>query len=158
MDGEARKYPPLPIFPSQLFTLKERDFVMKKQFVSALAAACLTLSLTVPASAGSAVPVPASQAAQVVSALGIMTGDAGGGMNLSSQVTRAEFVTMAVKAAPDGDQIGQAAASPYPDVPRSHWASGYVEAAVGRGLVSGYSDGTFRPNHNITLALSLIHI
>ena len=37
-------------------------------------------------------------------------------------------------------------------MPRSHWASGFVEAAVSKGLVSGYSDGTFRPNKEITLA------
>jgi len=48
--------------------------------------------------------------------------------------------------------VGQAATSPYPDVPRSHWASGYVEAAVGRGLVTAFSDGTFRPNQEIKLA------
>ena len=48
--------------------------------------------------------------------------------------------------------MGQAATSPYPDVPRSHWASGYVEAAVTRGLISGFSDGTFRPNQEIKLA------
>ena len=67
-------------------------------------------------------------------------------------MTRAEFITMAVKALPGGGEIGQAATSPYPDVPRSHWASGYVEAGVKAGLVSGFSDGTFRPNHRITLA------
>ena len=48
--------------------------------------------------------------------------------------------------------MGQAAASPYPDVPRSHWASGYVEAAVSRGLVTAYSDGTFRPDGEMKLA------
>ena len=59
---------------------------------------------------------------------------------------------MAVKAMPGGDGVGQAAVAPYPDVPRSHWASGYVEAAVGRGLVTAFSDGTFRPNQEIKLA------
>ena len=88
----------------------------------------------------------------MVNALGIMVGDTNGNMNLSSRVTRAEFITMAVKATPGGEQIGQAATSPYPDVPRSHWASGYVEAGVAAGLVSGYTDGTFRPNREISLA------
>ena len=57
---------------------------------------------------------------------------------------------MALKAM--GRQIGQAASSPYPDVPWSHWAAGYVEAGVAAGLVSGYSDGRFRPSSTITLA------
>ena len=69
---------------------------------------------------------------------------------------------MAVKASPGGEQIGQAATSPYPDVPRDHWASGYVEAAVSLGLVSGYSDGTFRPDQpmgwaeGVSLVLALL--
>ena len=122
----------------------------KHRFTAALSAACLVLALALPAVA--AAPVPEEEAAQVVSALGIMVGDARGEMNLSGPVTRAEFVTMAVKATPAGDQVGQAAVSPYPDVPRGHWASGYVEAGVAAGLVSGYSDGTFRPNSPIVLA------
>ena len=125
---------------------------MKRRILTALLACCLSLSLAVPALAASAAPASVEEASQVVSALGIMTGDENGNMNLTNLVTRAEFVTMAVKATPGGDQIGQAATSPYPDVPRGHWASGYVEAGVSAGLISGYTDGTFRPDHNITLA------
>ena len=125
---------------------------MKKRILTALLAACLSCSLAAPALAASAAPVPVAEATQVVQALGIMAGDQNGNMNLSNRVTRAEFVTMAVKATPGGDQVGQAATSPYPDVPWNHWASGYVEAAVADGLISGYTDGTFRPGNHITLA------
>lgn len=124
---------------------------MKKRIGAALLAVCLSVSLAVPARAASA-SVSTDEAVQVINILGIMSGDAGGSMNLSSPVTRAEFVAMAMKASPGGDQIGQAATSPYPDVPRTHWASGYVEAAVAAGLVSGYTDGTFRPSNQINLA------
>ncbi len=117
-----------------------------KRFFSALLAACLTLALVLPATAAGAAP-SLEDAVQAVTALGIATGE-----NLSQKVTRAEFTAMAVKAAPGGDGVGQAAASPYPDVPRSHWASGYVEAAVSRGLVTAYSDGTFRPDGEMKLA------
>ena len=103
---------------------------MKKRILTALLAACLSCSLAAPALAASAAPVPVAEATQVVQALGIMAGDQNGNMNLSNRVTRAEFVTMAVKATPGGDQVGQAATSPYPDVPWNHWASGYVEAAA----------------------------
>ena len=123
---------------------------MRKKFTSALLTACLVLGLALPARAAS--QPQQEEAIQVVNALGIMVGDTNGNMNLSSRVTRAEFITMAVKATPGGEQIGQAATSPYPDVPRSHWASGYVEAGVAAGLVSGYTDGTFRPNREISLA------
>ena len=81
-----------------------------------------------------------------------MAGDAGGDLRLSRTVTRAEFITMAVKASPQGDQVGEASTSPYPDVPYTHWAAGFVEAGVAAGLISGYSDGTFRPASSITLA------
>ena len=122
---------------------------MRKRVLTALLALSLAAGLALPALAAA----PSSdQAAQVVNALGIMVGDERGDMGLSRQVTRAEFVTMAIKATPGGEQVGQAALSPYPDVPRSHWASGYVEAGVAAGLVSGYTDGTFRPSNPITLA------
>ena len=117
-----------------------------KRFFSALLAACLTLALLLPVSAAGAA-TSLEDAVQAVTALGIATGE-----NLSQKVTRAEFTAMAVKATPGGDGVGQAAASPYPDVPRSHWASGYVEAAVSRGLVTAYSDGTFRPDGEMKLA------
>ena len=134
---------------------------MKKRMLTALLTCCLALSLAVPA-LGAQTAVSEDEAAQAVTALGIMTGDASGDLDLSGQVTRAEFVTMAVKASPSGGQIGQAATSPYPDVPRDHWASGYVEAAVSLGLVSGYSDGTFRPDlpmgwaEGVSLVLALL--
>ncbi|MEA4932507.1 MAG: S-layer homology domain-containing protein [Lawsonibacter sp.] len=123
--------------------------MMKKYIPAVLLAVCL--SLMVPAFAASA-PASTSEAAQVVNALGIMVGDSSGNMNLGQKVTRAEFITMAVKATPGGDQIGQAATSPYPDVPWKHWASGYVEAGVADGLISGYTDGSFRPSNPISLA------
>ena len=124
---------------------------MKRRVVTALLAACLSLSLAVPALAAPA-SVSVDEVSRAVTALGIMAGDESGDLGLSRRVTRAEFVTMAIKATPGGGQVGQAATSPYPDVPRGHWASGYVEAAVSRGLVSGYSDGTFRPSKEIGLA------
>ena len=124
---------------------------MKQRIFTLLLALSLSVSLALPALAAPA-SVPQEDALQALSALGIFSGDDQGNLNLSSRVTRAEFVTMLVRATPGGSQIGQAATSPYPDVPRSHWASGFVEAAVSQGLVSGYSDGTFRPNKEITLA------
>ena len=118
---------------------------MKKRMLTALLTCCLALSLAVPA-LGARTATSEDEAVQAVTALGILTGDESGELDLSGRVTRAQFVTMAVKAAPGGAQVGRAATSPYPDVPRDHWASGYVEAAVRLGLVTGYSDGTFRPD------------
>ena len=120
---------------------------MRRKLLAATLALCMALTLAVPALAsGSAASL--EDAVQAVNALGIVDQTE----NLSAKVSRAEFVAMAIKASPGGDGVGQASSSPYPDVPRTHWASGYVEAAVSRGMVSAFSDGTFRPEREITLA------
>ena len=124
-----------------------------KSILAAGTAVALLLGLLVlPASARSTT-VPAQQeVTQVINALGIMVGDDQGNMQLDRTVTRAEFITMAVKASPNGDRVGESSTSPYPDVPYTHWAAGFVEAGVAAGLITGYSDGTFRPSNQITLA------
>jgi len=40
----------------------------------------------------------------------------------------------------------------FPDVPGSHWAVSYIENLVTRGILAGYTDGTFKPNNTITRA------
>ncbi|BDF69558.1 hypothetical protein CE91St41_05390 [Oscillospiraceae bacterium] len=124
---------------------------MKKRLLSGLLAAVLCLAL-LPAAAFAAAPAE-DEAAQALAALDIMVGDADGNLNLGSTVTRAEFTKMAVAASQWKDTVGPAASvSPYPDVPKSHWAAPWVQAAVSANLVSGYLDGTFRPSSQITLA------
>ena len=124
-----------------------------RRFCSGLLAAVLLLGLmALPAGAAAASTVSTEEAIQVINALGIMVGDESGEFHLNRRVTRAEFITMAVNATGTGDQVGEASTSPYPDVPRTHWAAGYVQAGVQAGLISGYLDGTFRPSNQITLA------
>ena len=124
---------------------------MKKRVLSALLAAALTLSLACPALAVTS----RDDAAQALAALDIMTGDENGHLNLSAPVTRAEFVKMLMAASPIS--VGDVTyVSPYPDVPASHWAAPYVEAAVAAGYVTGYLDGTFRPANTITLAEGVV--
>lgn len=125
---------------------------MKRLFSGLMAAVMLAGLLVLPAGAATASPVSTDEAIQVINALGIMVGDSSGDFQLGRQVTRAEFITMAVNATGAGDQVGAASTSPYPDVPRTHWAAGYVQAGVQAGLISGYLDGTFRPGNKITLA------
>lgn len=123
---------------------------MKKRIGAAVLALSLAVSMALPLSAAGV--VSQEEAAQVVGALNIMVGDENGDLQLDKTVTRAEFITMAVKASTRNDQVGEASTAPYPDVPRKHWSAGYVAAGVKMGLISGYLDGTFRPNNQITLA------
>ena len=128
---------------------------MKKRLLSGLLALMLVCSLAPAAGAAAltASVLPAEEeAAQVLAALEIMVGDQDGALNLDNSVTRAEFIKMAVAATPAGAGVGAASTSPYPDVPRSHWAAGYIQTAVEAGLITGYLDGTFRPGNTITLA------
>ena len=102
--------------------------------------------------------LPAAHAAdaqamqQTVRALGILTGDENGDLNLSSPVTRAEFTKMMCAAAGLAEGIStQANISVFKDVKSNHWAAGYVKAAVDNGWIAGYTDGTFRPENTILL-------
>lgn len=44
------------------------------------------------------------------------------------------------------------AATTFKDVPYSHWARAYIQKAVSQGIISGYTDGTFKPDKAITRA------
>ena len=121
---------------------------MKRPITSALLAAALSLSLVVPPAGA----VSSSTAVEAIQALGIITGDSSGDLNLSSPVTRAEFVTMMTAASSYKDSIGEGSGvSLFKDVKSDHWASEYIKLAVEQGWMSGYVDGTFRPDNQITL-------
>lgn len=126
---------------------------MKKRILPILLSLALAVSLLPGAFAA---PAPVEDMAQVLSALDIMTGNEHGDMMLTRKVTRAEFTKLVVAASPYGKNVGASTTvSPYPDVPYSHWAAPYVEAAVSTGLVNGYLDGTFHPDEDITLAMGV---
>lgn len=86
-----------------------------------------------------------------VMALEIISGDENGNINSSENVTRAEFAKMLIKASAYKDSIQEGSgSSPFKDVKYTHWASDYIKTAVNEGWMSGYVDGTFRPENLIT--------
>lgn len=120
---------------------------MKKRLSALLAAALAVSMLTLPAGA-----VSQSTALETIQALGILAGDSQGNLNLSSAVTRAEFVTMMTAASSYKDTVGSGyGVSLFKDVKSSHWASEYIRLAVEQNWMTGYTDGTFRPGRTITL-------
>lgn len=123
---------------------------MKKRLFSLFLALLLCASL---------LPMPAEAAAAgqsdmlgVLAALGVMNGDPSGDLHLADPVTRAEFSKMAVAASSFRD-LGKETAgiSPFSDVPYTHWAAGYIATARDAGWLTGYLDGSFRPNAQVTL-------
>jgi len=120
---------------------------MKRILCVALVVAMLASLLVLPAHA-----VREDTVIQTVGLLGIMNGDTSGNLNLSKSVTRAEFAKMVIKASPQRELTGDSSASaPFPDVRGSHWASGYVFAAVQNGWINGYLDGRFRPENPVKM-------
>ena len=78
----------------------------------------------------------------------IVKGYEDGTFRPNSPVTRAEFATIASKFEElIGDNV-----KGFADVPTTHWALRFINSAYARGWVTGYEDGTFRPNRNITRA------
>jgi hypothetical protein len=74
---------------------------------------------------------------------GVVTGYLDGTFRPGNPVTRSQVTKMLILAK------GWAPSYPpfpsFADVPADNWAYGYIEASYSRGIVTGYSDGTFRP-------------
>ena len=78
---------------------------------------------------------------------GIVTGYEDGSFRPDAPVTRAEFAAIASRF----EKLTQGSAS-FTDVPDTHWAVRYINFAATRGWVTGYEDGTFKPENSITRA------
>ena len=121
---------------------------MKKRLISLTAALALAISLAVPG----ALAADGDTMLETVRVLGILSGDENGDLALSSPVTRAEFVKMMTAASTYKDAVGTGSgASLFTDVKSGYWANGYIQLAVEQGWVTGYVDGSFRPEATITL-------
>ena len=78
---------------------------------------------------------------------GIITGYSDGSFRPDAPVTRAEFAAIASRF----EKLTQGSAR-FTDVPDTLWAVKYINFAATRGWVTGYVDGTFKPEHSITRA------
>ncbi len=68
-------------------------------------------------------------------------------------ITRAEFVTICVRYLEKS--IGKSARKvniDFKDLSETHWAWEYIEKAYGEGYITGYPDGTLKPDADITRA------
>ena len=79
---------------------------------------------------------------------GAVTGYADGSFKADENVTRAEFVTMAVKLF--GMESAEGAEMNFTDVSDKDWFYETVKTAASGGLILGDADGSFRPGEKIT--------
>lgn len=83
----------------------------------------------------------------ILADFGILSGYPDGTFLPDNNITRAEFTTIAAKFAEIPQNLGD---SSFTDVPEGHWAKGYINAAYKNGYISGYGNGIFKPNNNVT--------
>ncbi len=79
---------------------------------------------------------------------GVVSGYADGTFRPYNQTTRAQMVKIVVLGF--GLPLQTPLAPTFSDVPAAHPFYPYIETANARHIVSGYADGTFRPNANVT--------
>lgn len=90
----------------------------------------------------------AREAISRLHASGIMQGTTATAFSPKRPVTRAEFITVLIRAF--GITPTTSAISAYTDVPRSTWYYGAIQAATELGLTNGLGNGTFRPDQALT--------
>ena len=93
-----------------------------------------------------------AEAIKMLSNLGILTGDDQDGDGVmdfrpNDTITRAEVAAIVCRVQ-NLNNLAQTGTQ-FTDVTSSHWASGYVAQAAGKGIINGNGDGTFAPEANV---------
>ena len=86
-------------------------------------------------------------AVSILSSMGIITGYPDGTFRPNAAITRAEFAAIAARFDNDGDKT----AAKFSDI-AIHWAKDEISIAYNNGWITGYPDGTFGPQRDITRA------
>ena len=86
-------------------------------------------------------------AVSTLSSMGIITGYPDGTFRPNAAITRAEFAAIAARFDNDGDKT----AAKFSDI-ANHWAKDEISIAYNNDWITGYPDGTFGPQRDITRA------
>ena len=92
---------------------------------------------------------PYAKAVEYVSEAGIMNGGSGRRFNPDDTVTRAQMAAIICRMVKEYS-VSPAGKAPFRDVPASYWASGYIQKAASLNIISGFSDGSFRPENTLS--------
>lgn len=82
--------------------------------------------------------------------LGVVNGYTDGTFKPEASITRAEFTVMLMRGLNAKEPVTPLSFKDTKEI--KGWAAEYVQQAVAKGIINGYTDGTFRPNANITHA------
>lgn len=128
-------------------------FCMSRRSVATWASVVLISQLlTVPSFAAMSFTdtqgTPYATAINALEEKGVVQGYANGSFKPNSAINRAEFLKIAL----EGQSIAlQNSDNCFPDV-QSDWFAKYVCTAKSQGIVSGYPDGSFKPEQQVTFA------
>ena len=120
---------------------------MKKQITVIFTIICLLSSMLVTPIYG----IANDDKIETMQAIGVV--ESGYSNKLDKQITRAEFVNLMIKSSKYKDLVSSEGSgySLFKDVKSSYWASEQIQIAIQEGWISGYIDGTFRPESQVKL-------
>lgn len=88
---------------------------------------------------------PYAQAVEYVSSRGIICGYSDGSFRPDNSFTRGQMAAVISRMLGE-DEPTELNGSLFTDVPQSHWANAYITRIASLNIISGYSNGTFRPD------------
>ena len=124
-----------------------------KKFLSVILALAMAMSLSVSVFAADFNDVSSShtnyEAIDTLKTLDIVNGYSATKYGPNDILTRAQLCTMIVRAV-YGDDTHYNSVNVFNDVSVSHWARIYIDTAYNHGVMSGYGNGTFGPEDQLT--------
>lgn len=147
LQGIHRGYPNKIIGGNNVFKFKK--------FIASVLTSIMTFSMAATVAMASIPSDVANtkfeEAAEVLGVLEVMVGDTEGTFRPDATIIRSEVAKVAVALSGLTEVANVTSAqSKYPDVPKGHWATGFINVATDQKMVIGDTEGTFRPDADIT--------
>jgi len=115
-----------------------------KKIISLCLAVVLALSLCL-----AAYEIPTDEVYDILANMSIMT-YTNGSFGQDNFLTRAQLTKIVVMTSEYRGQVSNTSkTSPFSDVSFKHWCAPYVTVALVNDIMSGYTDGSFRPEQNV---------
>lgn len=122
-----------------------------RRLIALLLVTFLLIPTTFTASGTNQAFAASQNAKKVINALNIMETDQGEIKSTATKITRAQFAQLLVNISDQKEMIAVSNTSLFKDVKKSYWAAPYIRTAVNKGWMSGYLNGTFKPEQGVTL-------